>query len=222
MSSTTSFPTPSGSFASLPTGTFSGPDTGSRSTTAAMLFAFLIVFIVLLGLFIAAGVLWHHIAIRRRSRQAWVSYGDESKPGGIKKPEIWEVWADYETGGGIRNLETLRPLAVEVERSYSSKLSPPSHPVPNTTPSSESPQTRSWFPTSMRSIPPAKDLTPPPSPVQKAQVSFLIAMPSQTRSQGKAARWSMTSDASHLDDWSLSGEYAIGTHYTPFRGGNEV
>ncbi|THH21154.1 hypothetical protein EW146_g367 [Bondarzewia mesenterica] len=213
MSSTTTASSSVTASSSSPTPTNTGTNGGSTSTTASMLFAFLIVFLALFGLFVFGGVLWHHV-VRRRG-QAGLDFGEGINIQGMKTPELWEVWTQEEKKVGTGSWDSLRPLSVEVESSSARSFSRSSQGM--ISPSSAPPQARGWLPSSFRPDPAAK--ATPPEPVESVQVSFLIAMPSQTRSPGKAARCSIASESSRFEDWSLSGEYVIGTQHAPFREG---
>ncbi|TFY76411.1 hypothetical protein EWM64_g7602 [Hericium alpestre] len=183
-----------------------------RNSTTVMLFGFIVVVVIVLAVFLVGGLLWHRIRQRRYGDMVGIErYTEETGHFRGGPPPMYEVWAADEKVGGKGEWATLQPLAVNVERSPSqaSHIEPPER------------KHRSWFshalsPRSDRGHDASDDDAPPVS-VDAVHVSFLVAMPSPDRHPSKDARFSMASDISSRP-WSQSGEYAIGTYHTPFRG----
>ncbi|KZV65993.1 hypothetical protein PENSPDRAFT_756018 [Peniophora sp. CONT] len=183
----------------------------SSGGTTTMLLGFLIVFISLFVVLVIGGIAFHQIYRRRRGARLEVDSARifRDSKGELKVPRLADVWVEEKDADVVKGRldDNFQPLSVAKLHdsnadAHEAISSPPNKPR--------------FLPTTFR-----KPTFSSPSQLrsersvanEKAQVSFIITMPSPSHSQETSRRPSIASEGSSSFDaksWQ-NREYAIGT-----------
>ncbi|KIJ58248.1 hypothetical protein HYDPIDRAFT_119749 [Hydnomerulius pinastri MD-312] len=90
--STTQSPGPSTSSTSSPTPTNTSSTVQELSNSSSLLFGFLVSVLSLFAIFMACGIVWHRLVVRRRQIDAMLASGMLPTLRAPERPQMWDVW----------------------------------------------------------------------------------------------------------------------------------